>query len=145
MMHFASRKKGLSKKAFELAYKGYRFLVAKGKLSNTRYLTICDMGQSSRRKRLYVIDMVANQLALNTWVAHGRNSGVEYATRFSNKMSSRQSSLGFYITMNTYNGNHGLSLRMKVLNRVLMIKPMQERWSYMVLIISVGNRLIKIW
>jgi hypothetical protein len=107
------KEKGLSKKAFELAYKGYRKLLSKGKLSNTRYLTICDMGQSSRKKRLYVIDMVNNVLTINTWVAHGRNSGVEYATRFSNKMSSKQSSLGFYITMSTYNGQHGLSLRVK--------------------------------
>ena len=104
---------GLSKKAFEYAYKGYKNLQRKNKLDNTRYLTICDMGQSSRKKRLYVIDMDDRQVVMNTWVAHGRNSGSEYASKFSNKISSHQTSLGFYVTGHTYSGEHGLSLRMQ--------------------------------
>ena len=49
---------------------------------------------------------------MNTWVAHGKNSGAEYANRFSNTPESLQSSLGFYVTSATYIGKHGLSLRM---------------------------------
>lgn len=103
--------KGLSTDAFEYAYKGYMHLLKKNKLSEPGYLTICDFSQSVKQKRLYVIDLVNDTVLLNTYVAHGRNSGGEYATRFSNNSKSLQSSLGFYITKNTYRGEHGLSLR----------------------------------
>jgi hypothetical protein len=105
--------KGLSKEAFEYAYKGYQKLLAKKVISQPEYLTICDFSQSSKNKRLYLIDIAENKIVLNTYVAHGRNSGGEYATRFSNKPSSRQSSLGFYITKSTYKGENGLSLRVE--------------------------------
>lgn len=101
---------GLSEEAFQNAYKGYQYLITKSKLKNSDYLTICDFSQSSKNKRLYVIDMKNEKLLINTYVAHGRNSGMEYATRFSNKPTSRQSSLGFYVTSSTYRGSHGLAL-----------------------------------
>jgi hypothetical protein len=122
-LHLAE--KGLSKKAFEYACKGYRKLVNK-KMISERYLVICDMSQSSRHKRLYLLDMVDNKVELNTYVAHGRNSGNEFATRFSNKPSSLQSSLGFYITGNTYNGQHGLSLRIQGVEPGFNDKAMQR-------------------
>ena len=102
---------GLSKEAFNYAWKGYQRLLAKRLISRCDYLTICDFSQSSRKKRLYVIDVINNKLVINTYVAHGRNSGTEYAIRFSNRPESLQSSLGFYNTANTYIGEHGLSLR----------------------------------
>lgn len=104
---------GLSRQAFEYAYKGYDLLMTKSRLARTDYLTICDLSQSSKRKRLYVIDLVNSKVVLQTYVAHGRNSGGEYARKFSNKAESFQSSLGFYITQNTYNGDHGLALRLE--------------------------------
>lgn len=103
--------KGLAKNAFEYAYKGYRRLLEKGSIKDPGYLTICDLSQSSNNKRLYLVDFANNKVVLNTYVAHGRNSGAEFATRFSNKPSSLQSCLGFFITQNTYYGEHGLSLR----------------------------------
>jgi hypothetical protein len=102
---------GLSKEAFIYAWKGYQQLLDKKMISHSNYLTICDFSQSSKQKRLYIIDVVNCKLITNTWVAHGRNSGGEYATSFSNQPESLQSSLGFYITSNTYIGEHGLSLR----------------------------------
>jgi len=102
---------GLSKEAFSYAYKGYQYLLAKKRISNSDYLTICDFSQPSRQKRLYLIDIANSKLILNTYVAHGRKSGGEYATRFSNKPKSLQSSLGFYITQNVYTGENGLSLK----------------------------------
>ncbi|HKO80677.1 MAG TPA: murein L,D-transpeptidase catalytic domain family protein [Chitinophagaceae bacterium] len=107
------QQKGLSKQAFEYAYKGYRRLLKKQIISREGYLVICDFSQSSNNKRLYLVDMVNNEVLLNTYVAHGRNSGGEYANQFSNRLQSLQSSLGFYVTQNTYYGEHGLSLRMK--------------------------------
>jgi hypothetical protein len=105
--------KGLSREAFEFAYKGYQQLLVKKMVLRPDYLTICDFSQSSKQKRLYLIDIINNKIVLNTYVAHGRNSGGEYATRFSNNPSSLQSSLGFYVTKNTYTGEHGLSLRVE--------------------------------
>jgi L,D-transpeptidase catalytic domain len=102
---------GLSKEVFDYAWKGYQLLIERKKISRTEYLTICDFSQSSRQKRLYVIDVYNCKLISNTWVAHGRNSGTDYATKFSNTPESLQSSLGFFITSQTYIGEHGLSLR----------------------------------
>lgn len=105
-------KKGLSANAFNYAYKGYKKLLAKG-IIKSELLTICDFSQSSKKKRLYIVDIENNEVLLNTYVAHGKNSGREFATKFSNRPSSLQSSLGFYITKNTYYGEHGLSLKVE--------------------------------
>jgi L,D-transpeptidase catalytic domain len=102
---------GLSEEAFTYAWKGYQQLLNKKMISRTAYLTICDFSQPSASKRLYIIDVENNKLITNTYVAHGKNSGAEYATKFSNTSESLQSSLGFYVTQNTYIGEHGLSLR----------------------------------
>lgn len=102
---------GLSKEAFDYAWKGYEQLLKKNMIRRSSYLTICDFSQSSKKKRLYIIDVDNSKLVTNTYVAHGKNSGAEFANSFSNKLESLQSSLGFYITDNTYIGKHGLSLR----------------------------------
>ena len=102
---------GLLKETVEHAIKGYQRLVDSGLVNNTQYLTIVDLSQSSRNKRFYIIDMQNNELAWNTYVAHGRNSGVDMANSFSNKLNSNKSSLGFYLTKSTYTGKHGRSLK----------------------------------
>lgn len=104
---------GLSKEAFDYAWQGYSKLLSQNLIQKEQYLTICDFSQPSSQKRLYIIDVENRLLINNTFVAHGKNSGSEYATRFSNKHESLQSSLGFYITHNTYIGKHGLSLRIR--------------------------------
>jgi len=103
-------KKGLKKEAFQYAYEGYRKLEEEGKLNKEGLITICDFSQSSRKKRLYLIDLNDCKLLMNTYVAHGKNSGGEFAKKFSNKPESLQSSLGFYKTKRTYYGTHGLAL-----------------------------------
>ncbi|MCE7071749.1 MULTISPECIES: murein L,D-transpeptidase catalytic domain family protein [Dyadobacter] len=102
------KKQGLSEAAFYYAWYGFQ----KMNLANP-ILAIADFSQSSRNKRLYVIDLIKRKVLLNTYVAHGRNSGDEFAKRFSNDNSSYQSSLGFYKTLGTYTGKHGLSLRLE--------------------------------
>jgi len=104
------KKRGLKKEAFNYAYTGYKKLEEEGKLDKEGLITICDFSQSSKRKRLYLIDLNECKLLLNTYVAHGKNSGGEYARKFSNRPESRQSSLGFYRTKTTYYGGHGLAL-----------------------------------
>lgn len=105
------KKYGLSKKAFEYAWRGYQYLQEQGALVNNGVLSICDFSQSSRRKRMYIIDVQQQKILVNTYVAHGRNSGGEYARSFSNSPESHKSSLGFYVTKTTYYGGHGLALK----------------------------------
>lgn len=97
--------------SFENAFEGFENLKAKGKIKNN-YLTIVDYSLSSKSNRLWVIDMNENRVVFNTLVAHGKNSGEDFATRFSNINESNQSSLGFFATGETYNGQHGLSLKL---------------------------------
>jgi len=102
---------GLNKKAFAYAWRGYLSLYEKGMITNPGYLSIADFTQSSKNKRLYIVDLQEMKLFMNTYVAHGRNSGGEFAKTFSNRPESRKSSLGFFITGKTYTGIHGLSLQ----------------------------------
>ena len=102
---------GLNQKAFEYAWRGYHNLLKRGIVHKSNVLSICDFTQSSRHKRLYVIDVTHRKLIYNTFVAHGMNSGVEYATSFSNQPESFKSSLGFFLTNKSYVGRNGLSLK----------------------------------
>ena len=108
---------GLTKKAFEYALKGYYYLLDHHWLNKSNILTICDLSQSSRNKRLYILDMDQRTVLVNTYVAHGRNSGGEFARSFSNSPSSHKTSLGFYVTQGTYYGNNGLSLKIRGMER----------------------------
>lgn len=102
---------GLSRDVFDLAMKGLRKLDTNHQLQNPNIVTIADYSQSSNKKRLYVIDLKNNKLLFNTYVAHGRNTGEEYAKSFSNVEGSLKSSLGFYITEHPITGSHtGFSL-----------------------------------
>ena len=99
--------------AFVLAIKGYEKLKQLGQLTNQRYLTIADMSMASSHPRLYIIDMEKQVLLLQTFVSHGKNSGLLFAEEFSNLVGSFKSSLGFYITGKPYQGKHGTSLVLK--------------------------------
>lgn len=99
--------------AFRYAYRGYMNLLAAKKLGvRNHILTIIDFSLSSREKRMWILDMEALRVVLHEHVAHGQGSGEEYARVFSNKMDSHQSSLGFYTTGLTYEGEHGTSLQL---------------------------------
>lgn len=95
---------GLSREVFDLAIKGLNKLDTIGKIQNRNIITIADYSQSSNQKRLYVIDLKNRKLLFNTYVAHGRNTGEEYARYFSNVEGSLKSSLGFFITIQTMIG-----------------------------------------
>lgn len=104
---------GLDQKAFEYAWRGYHNLLKKGLIRKKAVLSICDFSQSSCSKRLYVIDVRHKKLLYRTYVAHGQNSGAEFASSFSNQPESFKSSLGFYVTRRTYWGKNGLSLKIE--------------------------------
>ncbi|WP_087024375.1 murein L,D-transpeptidase catalytic domain family protein [Thaumasiovibrio subtropicus] len=76
------------------------------------YLTIIDYTKPSSEKRFFVIDMQNMEVVYNTLVAHGKNSGTEYATDFSNTVNSKKTSLGVFLTDTTYDGSNGYSLRL---------------------------------
>jgi hypothetical protein len=110
-------KMGLTREALIYAYKGQQYLAQNGVVSNPSVLTVCDFSQPSSNKRMYIIDIKNFHVLLNTYVAHGRNSGLNFAQHFSNSPESLESSLGFYITKNTYFGKHGLSLKIAGLEK----------------------------
>ncbi len=98
-------------KTFSEALKGFYLLKEKGKIQKD-ILTLIDFSLSSNAKRLWVIDLATNTILFQSLVAHGRNTGEEYASTFSNSDSSYKSSLGFYSTGEIYQGKHGASLRL---------------------------------
>lgn len=92
--------------AFRQAIVGYNRIKEK----NKPILTLIDFSKPSTEKRLFVFDMEKKKLLYSSVVSHGKNSGENYATSFSNKYGSYKSSLGFYLTENTYQGKNGYSL-----------------------------------
>ncbi len=73
-------------------------------------LTLIDFSKPSTERRMWVIDMTRGCVLFRTHVAHGQGSGDNYATRFSNRSGSHQSSLGVYLTGETYIGGNGYSM-----------------------------------
>lgn len=92
--------------AFEQAVAGYNKITQKDK----EILTLVDFSKPSTEERFYVFDMRHKKLLFSSLVSHGKNSGENYATSFSNENGSLKSSLGFYLTENTYQGRNGYSL-----------------------------------
>jgi len=91
---------------FKAAYTGY----IKLNIQNNPLLTVIDFNLPSSKKRMYVLNLVKKEVLFVSYVSHGRNSGGNYATSFSNRNGSHQSSLGFYRTAGTYEGGNGYSL-----------------------------------
>lgn len=89
---------GLKFDIFQKALTGWNKLNAANQLANPGILSIIDYSQSSNNKRLYIIDLMHQKVLYNTYVAHGKNTGAEFATSFSNDPNSLKTSLGFYIT-----------------------------------------------
>ncbi len=99
---------------FEKAYRGYINLRNAGKLSlDKQILTVCDFALPSSFNRMWIIDLIARKVIFNTYVAHGQGSGEDCELSFSNKSSTHKSSLGFYVTKDTYDGEHGTSLHLE--------------------------------
>jgi hypothetical protein len=103
----------LGRSSYEKMVRYYNANVAD--IPNTRYATIIDFNQPSSHRRLYLFDLKNGTVEMHA-TAHGKNSdpdGDGFATLFSNTPDSLQSSLGFYLTLATYSGSHGYSLRLR--------------------------------
>jgi len=97
--------------------KGYIKLKEEGKITTGKPLTVIDFSLPSSEKRMWIIDMENGLILHHGLVSHGRNSGELLAQKFSNVSSSFMSSLGFYLTGETYQGKHGYSLRLDGLEK----------------------------
>lgn len=109
----------LNKEVLKLALRAYEKAFAQGKVKN-QMLTVIDFSVPSNQRRMWIFDMKKDALVIKTYVAHGRNSGTgAIPHKFSNDMSSKESSLGTYITEDTYIGHKGYSLNLKGLEKDL--------------------------
>ncbi len=107
------KESALNYNVFKKALTGYYNFKSHSLVSSAKeVISIVDFTLPSTQKRLWIIDLAARKVRFNTLVAHGQGSGGNFATSFSNLANSHQSSLGFYITSNTYFGKHGLSLKL---------------------------------
>lgn len=76
-------------------------------------LTIIDYSKPSTERRMWVIDLDSKKVLYNTWVTHGKNSGANLATSFSNQPGSLKSSIGVFLTQDTYVGHVGYAVRLR--------------------------------
>lgn len=129
----------LSYEVFRYGMIGYCSLRQQGKLSNKELLSIIDFTKSSTKKRFYTIDLDKKLVKYYTYVSHGRNTGEDQAKSFSNTVHSNQSSLGFYVTGETYVGSKGYSLKLdgiekgfndKLRERAVVIHPAEYVSEY---------------
>lgn len=101
-----------SDEILNFALAGHQKVVDQNMLSESKPLTVIDFSLPSSQKRLWIIDINSGEIIHFGYVSHGRNSGNLFAEKFSNINSSYMSSLGFYLTGETYQGKHGYSLRL---------------------------------
>jgi len=78
----------------------------------TDRVTIIDYSKPSTERRLWVFDLSRKTLLYNEFVAHGRDSGDNFASAFSNQPGSKKSSLGLFRTATTYQGKNGYTLQL---------------------------------
>ncbi len=114
-----------SSACFKAAANGFFQLRAQGIITRD-ILAIADFSLSSNTRRLWVVNMNTHEVLYHTWVAHGRNTGDEFAQSFSNDAESNKSSLGFYATGTVYNGKHGISLRLNGLEKGVNDRALQR-------------------
>lgn len=108
---------GLSPKVLALALDAVDEARARGISGRDGLLTVIDYSLPSTKPRLWVLDLANGKVLFRELVAHGRGSGDNYATRFSNLPDSHQSSLGLFLTGGTYTGGNGYSLTLRGLDK----------------------------
>jgi len=108
---------GIDPSLFAMALEAANHAVTLGDAAQPRTLTVIDFSRPSTQKRMWVYDLRSRALLFHEHVAHGRGSGANMATMFSNVPESNQSSLGLFRTAEAYVGKHGLSLRLDGLER----------------------------
>jgi hypothetical protein len=103
---------GVSRDVLSLALSAVQCAVTSGDIPAPPTLTVIDYSRPSTEPRLWVFDMGSGRMLFKELVAHGRGTGDNMAVHFSDDMNSHQSSLGLFVTGDTYIGNNGYSLRL---------------------------------
>ncbi|KTD36135.1 hypothetical protein Lnau_1119 [Legionella nautarum] len=116
VQHLSQIAPQLNKQVLKLALTAYKKAADKGAVKKP-VLTVIDYSLPSNKQRMWVFDVNSERLLYNTYVAHGRNSGMDTPTHFSNAPSSKATSLGTYVTSDTYIGSKGYSLNLQGLER----------------------------
>ncbi|WP_367605675.1 murein L,D-transpeptidase catalytic domain family protein [Legionella sp. W05-934-2] len=106
----------IKKKALETALTAYKHAIEEGSVKK-HILTVIDYSLPSSAKRMWVFDLNSHKMLYNTFVAHGKNSGMTMAKHFSNKNHSLESSIGTFITKDSYIGSKGYSLNLEGLEK----------------------------
>ena len=123
---------GLNPDALHMGIKSLHYAEQEHKVKNHDLLTVIDFTKPSSVKRLWVFDLKHATVLMNTYTTQGKNSGLVYATDFSNRNNSLKTSLGAYVTLGTYHGHHGLSMRLQgiekgindnALRRAIIVHP----------------------
>ena len=100
-------------KVLRLSLLAYTKAKQKGLLNQKSLLTVIDYSKPSYENRLWVFDVKRGRALFNTLVSHGKNSGGANATSFSNNPGSLKSSIGVFLTRESYFGKNGYSLRLR--------------------------------
>jgi len=108
---------GIETDVLEMALGAASCAVKSGAVEGPGTLTVIDYSKPSSERRLWVFDLKSKELLYEELVAHGQGSGANMATQFSNNDESHQTSLGLFVTRDTYVGKNGYSLRLDGLDR----------------------------
>jgi hypothetical protein len=115
--HIAAQTKNLNPSVLKLAMTAFYNAYHKGIHPVKQILTVIDYSLPSTQKRLWVVDLAQEKVLFTSLCAHGKYSGDNYTTSFSNRPGSLQTSLGLFLTENTYFGHDGYSLKIKGLEQ----------------------------
>lgn len=116
VQHLSQKAPHLNKKVLKLALAAYQQASVKGAVKKP-VLTVIDYSLPSSQQRMWIFDVRREQLLYNTYVAHGQNSGMTTPNHFSNQPSSKATSLGTFVTRDTYMGSKGISLNLQGLEK----------------------------
>ena len=116
VQHLGQKAPQLNKKVLKLALTAYQKASVKGAVKKP-VLTVIDYSLPSSQQRMWIFDVRREQLLYNTYVAHGQNSGMTTPNHFSNQPSSKATSLGTFVTKDTYIGSKGISLNLQGLEK----------------------------
>lgn len=126
MKHLSQKAPHLSRKVLRLALTAYQKARSRGAVKKP-VLTVIDYSLPSSKQRMWIFDMNKERLLYNTYVAHGRNSGSIIPHHFSNQFSSKETSLGTYVTKDSYIGSNGYSLNLQGLEKGFNDNAYQRR------------------
>lgn len=114
--HLSQKAPELDKKVLTYALTAYINASRQGDVKKP-VLTVIDYSLPSSKQRMWIFDVSKERLLYNTYVAHGQNSGLTVPNHFSNQNSSKATSLGTFVTKDTYMGSKGISLNLKGLEK----------------------------